>query len=139
MKDFYYDIGTKIYFGKNSIENLGKVIKETSDNVFLCYGKNSIKTLGIYDEVIKQFKENNISWTELSGIDPNPRIDSVREGARLCREHGITAVLAVGGGSTIDCGKVIAAAVSHEGEPWDLVTGTEKIKSVLPVFSVLTL
>ena len=139
MKDFIYDIGTKIYFGKGAVNNLGAVLKEHSSKVLLCYGGGSIKKMGIYDAVVNQLKEYGIEWQELSGIEPNPRVTSVNEGVRLCRKHGLTAVLAVGGGSTIDCAKVVAAGVSYEGDAWDLVSKKADVISVLPVFSVLTL
>ena len=139
MKNFVYDIGTKVFFGKGSAENIGREIKKKADKILLCYGGGSIKKLGIYDDVTKSLKENGVEWVELSGIEPNPRVESVRKGVELCREHGLKAVLAVGGGSSIDCGKVIAASVSYEGDPWDIVVKKAQIKSVLPVFSVLTL
>ncbi|MBR4878880.1 MAG: iron-containing alcohol dehydrogenase [Clostridia bacterium] len=139
MKNFFYDIGTKIYFGEGSIENLGPAIKPYSDKVLLCYGGGSVKKTGVYDDVVNSLKASGIEWVELSGIEPNPRVTSVNEGVRLCREHNITAVLAVGGGSTIDCSKVIAAGVAYEGDAWDLVIGKASITKVLPVFSVLTL
>ena len=139
MKNFFYDIGTKIYFGEGEVKNLGPAIKPYSDKVLLCYGGGSVKKTGVYDDVVNSLKASGIEWVELSGIEPNPRVTSVNEGIRLCREHNITAVLAVGGGSTIDCSKVIAAGVAYEGDAWDLVIGKASITKVLPVFSVLTL
>ncbi len=87
----------------------------------------------------KQLKDNNIPYFELSGIQPNPRVESVEEGVRICRENDIDFILAVGGGSTIDCSKAIAASYYYEGNPWDLVIGKAKIEKVLPIASVLTL
>lgn len=76
---------------------------------------------------------------ELSGIEPNPRIETVRRGVDLCRENNIDVVLAVGGGSTIDCAKVVAAGHYYEGDAWDLVTTPSKIEKVLPIVTVLTM
>ncbi len=139
MLNFTYDIGTKIFFGKGEIVKLPAEIKKYAGKILLAYGGGSIKKTGIYDIVTGLLKENGIAWEELSGIEPNPRVTSVREGVRICREHGLQAVLAVGGGSTIDAAKVVAGAVAYPGDPWDLVTGKAAAKDVLPVFSVLTL
>ncbi|OYP45113.1 NADH-dependent alcohol dehydrogenase, partial [Lachnotalea glycerini] len=76
---------------------------------------------------------------ELAGIEPNPKIESVREGVRLCREHQIDVILAVGGGSTIDCSKVIGAAYYYEGDAWDIVTTPSLIDKVLPIITILTI
>ena len=139
MKNFEFHVDTKILFGKGQVEKLGNEIKEYTDNILLVYGGGSIKRNGIYDDVLKTLKENNIKVTELSGVQPNPRIESVEEGAKLCKEKKIGGVLAVGGGSSIDCAKVIAAAALYEGNPWDLVIEPKKIKGALPVYSVLTM
>lgn len=139
MENFNYSIPTKVYFGKGQIKNLGEAIKAYGDKILLVYGGGSIKKIGLYDEMIKILNENKISVTEFSGIDPNPRIESVRAGIKLCRDNDIEVVLAVGGGSTIDCSKVIAAGVKYEGDPWDLVVDSSKIGEVLPIVTVLTL
>lgn len=139
MQNFYYNIPTKIYFGKGQIEYLGEKLKEITDKVLLAYGGGSIKKNGLYDKVIEQLKNAGIEWEELSGIEPNPRIESVRKGVSICKEHGIGAVLAVGGGSTIDCAKIIASGTCYDGDPWDQVIDNSKITKALPVVSVLTL
>ncbi len=139
MLNFHYNIPTEIYFGKGQICNLGVNLKKISDKVLLVYGGGSIKKIGLYDKVVKQLKENGITFFELPGVEPNPRIESVRKGIRLVRTNHITAVLAVGGGSTIDCAKVIASGACYDGDPWDLVVDESKITKALPVVSVLTL
>lgn len=139
MQNFYYNIPTKIYFGKGQIEYLGEKLKEITDKVLLAYGGGSIKKNGLYDKVIEQLKNAGIEWEELSGIEPNPRIESVRKGVSICKEQGIGAVLAVGGGSTIDCAKIIASGTCYDGDPWDQVIDNSKITKALPVVSVLTL
>ena len=139
MQNFYYNIPTKIYFGKGQIEQLGKNLKAITDHVLLAYGGGSIKKNGLYDKVIEQLKNADIQWEELSGIEPNPRIESVRKGVEICKKHGIGAVLAVGGGSTIDCAKIIASGTCYDGDPWDQVIDSSKITKALPVVSVLTL
>ncbi len=140
MNNFVYDIPTKVYFGKNQIENnLGKELASFGKNVLLVYGGGSIKKTGLYDKVIKELKKENLKVTELSGIAPNPRVDSVREGGRICKEKSIDVILAVGGGSVIDAAKFMGAAAYYEGDAWDLSTRKADIKKCLPIVTVLTL
>ncbi len=105
--------------------------------MLITYGGGSIKKNGIYDKVCELLKDFNIS--ELSGIEPNPRIGTVRKGIEICRENNIDVILAVGGGSTIDCSKAIGAGVFYEGDAWDLVKEPQKIGKVLPIVTVLTI
>lgn len=139
MQNFNYNIPTKIFFGKGQIEQLGSNLKDISKNVLLVYGGGSIKKNGLYDKVVSQLESAGIEWKELSGVEPNPKIESVREGIKICRENGIGAVLAVGGGSTIDCAKIIASGTCYDGDPWEQVVDNSKITKALPVVSVLTL
>lgn len=139
MYNFEFQVDTKVLFGKGQIENLGKEIANYTNKVLLVYGGGSIKKNGIYDSVIKQLETNGIEYFELYNVDPNPRIESVREGARLCKENAINGVLAVGGGSSIDCSKVISAGALYDGDPWDLVLDASLVKKSIPVFTVLTL
>lgn len=139
MNNFNYNIPTKIFFGEGKIELLASEIKKYGSRVLLAYGGGSIKRTGVYDDVIKELDNNDIPYFELSGIQPNPRVESVEEGVKICRENNVDFILAVGGGSTIDCSKAIAAAYYYQGNPWDLVIGKAKIEKVLPLASVLTL
>ena len=139
MENFIYDVGTKVYFGKGQIKHLPEIIKTYGNKVLVVYGGGSIKRNGIYDEVVDLFHEHAISFYELAGVEPNPRIETVRKGVALCREHEIDVVLAIGGGSSIDCAKVVAAAVDYDKDSWDIVLHPEYIKNVLPIISILTL
>ncbi|MGI5936537.1 MAG: iron-containing alcohol dehydrogenase [Oscillospiraceae bacterium] len=139
MDNFLWDIGTKVYFGRGQIKNLGPEAATRGKKALLVYGGGSVKRTGVYDAACESLMEHGVSFAELSGVDPNPRIGSVREGVRICREFGAEMVIALGGGSSIDCAKVIAASVSSVADPWDLVCGREKYKSVLPILTVLTL
>jgi len=139
MLNFNYNIPTKVFFGEDKIEVLGKQIKKYGSRVLLAYGGGSIKKIGVYDKVVQILKENDIPYFELSGIEPNPRVESVAEGVKICKDNNIDFILAVGGGSTIDCSKAIAAAYYYEGDPWDLVIGKSKIEDVLPIGTILTL
>ena len=138
MNNFKYSIPTTIYFGRDQLDHLAD-LKEKGTKVLLVYGGGSIKRSGLYDAVMKILKESGLSVTELSGVEPNPRIESVRKGVVLCRENQIEMVLAVGGGSVIDCAKVVAAGACYDGDAWDLVLDGGKITKALPVYSVLTL
>lgn len=116
--DFTYYNPTKIYFGKKSLENLEAELKNYGKNVLLVYGKNSIKKIGLYDEVIKTLKRCGKNVVELAGINVNPRYSQVLEGARLVRENDVDLILAVGGGSVIDCSKAISVSAYAKGDPW---------------------
>lgn len=139
MENFNYSIPTKVYFGKGQVKNLAVIIKEYGNKVLIVYGGGSIKKIGLYDKITKIFNDNKISYVELSGVEPNPRIETVRKGIEICRKNNVEVVLAVGGGSTIDCSKVIAAGIKYNGDPWDLVTVPKKINEVLPIITILTL
>ena len=139
MKNFYYSIPTEIFFGRDQIEVLAEQIKKYGDKVLIVYGGGSIKRNKLYDKVTSMFEENNIRFWELPGVEPNPRITSVKRGIEICREHDIEVVLAVGGGSTIDCSKIIAAGYHYDGDAWDLVLDSSKIDKALPIATVLTL
>ena len=139
MENFNYSIPTKVFFGKDQINVLGSQIKAYGTKVLLVYGGGSIKRNGLYNKVTEILNKENISFWELSGVEPNPRITTVRRGVEICRKNSVDLVLPIGGGSTIDCAKAIAAAVNYEGDAWDIVTNPGKIKKVLPIASILTL
>lgn len=139
MKNFHYSIKTDIHFGKGAIENLPNEIKKYGKKVLLVYGGGSIRKIGLYDKVLDLLNENNIKCIEISGVEPNPRIDTVRRGVRFVKSDKIDVILPIGGGSTIDCAKAISAGSFYDGDPWDLIVDSSKIKKVLPIISVLTL
>lgn len=140
MQNFMYHIPTKVHFGRGEIGKLAEEIKAWGTRVLLVYGGGSIKRIGLYDRVVGILNENDIPFMELGGVDPNPRITSVEEGVKLCREHKLDVLLPVGGGSVIDCAKLIAAGtLSGSDDMWGIVTGKAAIGKVLPVITVLTL
>jgi len=139
MYNFTFQNTTKIYFGENQLSNLGEEIKKYGNKVLLAYGGGSIKKIGLYDKVIKELKDTGLTVFELSGIEPNPRHTTVNKGADICKKEGIDVILAVGGGSTIDCTKAIAAAANYDGDSWDLVIHKAPVTKALPIFTVLTL
>lgn len=139
MLNFNVSFPTRILFGRGKIEELGREILSHGNKVLLVYGGGSIKRNGLYEQVLQIFQDNAIAHIELCGVQANPRISSVRQGVKLCQEHDIQLVLAVGGGSTIDCAKIIAAGAGYEGDAWDFFTRKARINYALPVGTVLTL
>ncbi len=138
MLNFVHDIPTRLYFGKGQIEHLTESLKPFGKRVLLTYGGGSIKKTGLYNTVTDLLKKDGFEVTECGGIEPNPRIKSVEKGVRLCKEHHIDVILAVGGGSTIDCSKAIATGVFYDGDLWEMVR-TAHIRPALPLVAVLTL
>ena len=120
MNSFVYDIPTKVYFGSDQLGHLGDELKRFGNRVLLTYGGGSIKKTGLYDRVTAEICRAGLELFELSGIEPNPRVDSVRKGAELCRREKIDVLLAVGGGSVIDATKFIGAGTFYDGDPWEL-------------------
>ncbi|MBR2958456.1 MAG: iron-containing alcohol dehydrogenase [Bacteroidales bacterium] len=141
MKDFTFQNPVKIHFGHDKLSLLGDELKHFGKRVLLTYGGGSIKKIGLYDRVQQAVKDAGMELYELSGIEPNPRIDSVRKGAEMCKEHNIDVLLAVGGGSTIDCTKWIAAAACVEHDAWDFFDYDKwsPVEKALPIVSILTL
>ena len=140
MLNFVHDIPTKVYFGKGAISNLDKSLRQYGKNVLLVYGGGSIKRTGLYDEIMKILNEGDFTITELSGVEPNPRIGSVERGVALCRENDIEVVLAVGGGSTIDCAKAVCAGYYYEGDDlWTMARDVRGQKKSLPLVDILTI
>ena len=139
MKNFVYNIPTKVYFGENQLKNLHTEIAVFGKKVLLTYGGGSIKKSGLYDAVKAELDKAGMTVFELSGIEPNPRISSVRKGAELCKKEGIDVLLAVGGGSTIDATKWMAAGACVDHDPWEFFSRWAPVERALPVVSVLTL
>ena len=138
MVNFDYMTPTRLIFGKDSIEKLPEVMNQFGPKILLTYGGGSIKKIGLYDKVKELLAGREI--VELSGIQPNPKYDpSVLEGVRLCKENKVDVILAVGGGSVLDCSKAIAAGAKYDGDPWDLISYKVKAQAVLPIVDVLTL
>ena len=139
--DFSFQNPTRIHFGKSSLNKLSKELSEYGPNILLIYGKASIKKIGLYDQVMDILKTSNKNVVELAGINANPRYTQLLEGARLVREHNIDLILAVGGGSVIDCAKGIACAAYAEGDVWQryYVNQGPVTNRVIPVGSILTM
>jgi alcohol dehydrogenase YqhD (iron-dependent ADH family) len=137
MENFNFCISTKMLFGREQIQNLPALLSAYGKRVLLAYGGGSIKKMGLYGTIKELLKDFEVF--ELSGIAPNPKVDSVRNGVKLCREHDIDVILAAGGGSVIDCSKAIAAGTYYDGDAWDMITSRAPIEKAVPIVTVLTL
>lgn len=139
--DFTFYNPTRIHFGKNAMEHLPEELANFGDSVLLLYGKNAIKKIGLYDEVIKILNACGKKVTELGGIKPNPSYSQVLEGARLVRENKVDLILAVGGGSVVDCAKAISVSAYAEGDPWQKywIEFQPLDSEIVPVASILTM
>ncbi|CAM3201586.1 iron-containing alcohol dehydrogenase [Filibacter tadaridae] len=139
MNDFVFQNPVKLIFGKEQLQKLPTELANYGTKVLVVYGGGSIKRNGLYDEVMTLLNDNGMEVHELSGVEPNPRVSTARKGVEICKEQNIDVVLAVGGGSVIDCAKLIASAAKYDGDAWDFVSGKAYAKDALPIGTVLTL
>lgn len=139
MDNFTFYNPTKLIFGKGQLQELKNEVPQYGKKVLVVYGGGSIKRNGLYDSVMNELKEIGAEVFELSGVEPNPRISTVRKGVQICKEEGVDFLLAVGGGSVIDCTKAIAAGAKYDGDAWDLVIKKVFASEALPFGTVLTL
>jgi alcohol dehydrogenase YqhD (iron-dependent ADH family) len=138
MQNFEYCTPTKMIFGKGVVSRLPEVLGEIGKKVLMTYGGGSIKKSGLYDTV-KNLLSNDFEIVELGGIEPNPKYESVLEGIKLCKENNIEVILAVGGGSVLDCSKAIAGCTLSEGDPWDIITSKVPTTAALPIVDIITM
>ncbi|MEH7237277.1 iron-containing alcohol dehydrogenase [Bacillus sp. JJ1562] len=139
MENFTYYNPTKLIFGKGQLQELKNEVPQYGKKVLLVYGGGSIKRNGLYDQVIALLAEIGLVVHELPGVEPNPRLSTVRKGIEICRKEGIEFILAVGGGSVIDCTKAIAAGAKYDGDVWDFMTRKAVATDALPFGTVLTI
>lgn len=139
MQNFTFYSPTYFVFGKDSEEKAGECVKRFGGSkVLIHYGGGSVIRSGLLDRVKKSLEAEGISYTELGGVMPNPRSGLVYEGIELCKKEKIDFILAVGGGSTIDSSKAIAAGALYDGDFWDFYQG-KPVTEALPVGTVLTI
>ncbi len=139
MRKFEFYNPTKLIFGQGTLEALKTEVPKYGKNVLLMYGGGSIKRSGLYDKVVAELSSIGATVTELSGVEPNPRLSTVHKGVDLCREHNIDLVLAVGGGSVLDCAKAVAVGAKYDGDMWDFVERKAAAQDALPLGTVLTM
>jgi len=140
MLNFEFYAPTKIVFGKNAENEVGKLIKaQGCKKVLVHFGGNSANKSGLLDQIYKLLEESDISYVSLGGVVPNPRLSKVYEGVELCNKEGVDFILAVGGGSVIDSSKAIGYGVANGGEVWDFYDKTRTPESCTPIGAILTI
>lgn len=139
MDQFQFHNPTKLIFGKGQLEQLRQEVPRYGSKVLLVYGGGSIKKSGLYDRVVAILQELGVKITELAGVEPNPRLSTVHRGVELCQSEGIDLVLAVGGGSVLDCAKAIAVGAKYDGDMWDFAERKAAPVDALPLGTVLTM
>ena len=138
MENFTYVNPVKLLFGKGQIAMIAREIPKGA-RVLFAFGGGSIRTNGVYDQVVRALSDADLAFVEFSGIEPNPRYETLMKAVEIARAEKLDFVLAVGGGSVVDGCKFIAAAVPYVGEPWDIVASRARVKEALPLGVVLTL
>ena len=140
MLNFEFYAPTKVVFGKNAEDKVGKLIKEQGcKKALVHFGGNSAKKSGLLDRIYKLLEQSDISYVSLGGVVPNPRLSTVHEGIELCKKEGVDFILAVGGGSVIDSSKAIGYGVANEGEVWDFYEKTRMPENCIPIGTILTI
>lgn len=139
MNSFIYNIKTTVYFGPDQTCHLGEELNKYGKNVLFCYDGDYIKANGIYDLVMKAKDEYGLNIYEFTDIRPNPRHIDCEKAVKICKENNVDVIFAVGGGSTIDSAKAIAAGSCTEASIWDLVTGKANVEKALPVVALSTI
>ena len=140
MRNFKFYNPTKIFFGKNSIVNLEEQLSDEFNNILIVYGGGSIKKNGLYDSVVDILKKMKKNFWELEGVTPNPRLSKVYEGIDICKKNNIDLILAVGGGSVIDCSKAIALGAKSNEDIWEnYYKQKNECGEVLSIGTILTI
>ena len=134
---------TRLIFGAGVLERLGEVAGMYGKKALIVTGGGSVKRNGTFDRAAASLRAAGITWAECSGVEPNPRITTVRLGAQIARDEGCDMIIALGGGSTMDASKAMAAAFYYEGDPWDMIFHGQPEPYIparaLPVITVPTL
>ncbi len=140
MYNFKYFTPTKVLFGKGTEDRVGQLVKEQNcKKVLIHYGMGSVVKSGLLDKVKHALNEEQISWVELGGAVPNPRLSLVYEGIELAKKEGVDFILAVGGGSAIDSAKAIGYGVANEGDVWEFYDRKRQATGCVPIGVVLTM
>jgi alcohol dehydrogenase len=139
MLDFSYHRRTRLHFGKDSLARLSDELARFGAKVLLVTGGGSVRASGLHDRVKAALGKAGKTVFEVTGVKPNPRVESVREGIAICKREGVDLVLGVGGGSAIDAAKGMAAGAPYAGDVWDLYQYKVPCNDALPIGCVLTL
>ena len=119
MNGFEYFNTTQIAFGPGKADSIGAYVASYGGKALTVTSRGNLVKLGIYGKVIESLKKAGVESVDFLGVDPNPRLSTVLKGAAVCREKNIDVIVAVGGGSVIDCAKAISVSIFDEGDTWD--------------------
>ena len=136
MNNFVFQNPTKLIFGKGQIARLAKELPRDK-KILVTFGGGSVKSNGVYDQVVAALE--GFDYLEFWGIEPNPKVETLRKAVEVCKKEGVEFLLAVGGGSTLDGTKLISAAAVIENDAWELVRNPKLYGGTLPFASVMTL
>lgn len=139
MNNFVFHNPTRLIFGRGQLTQLRPELERYGKRVLVVYGGGSIKRTGLYDEVLSILRDAGAEVHELAGVEPNPRLGTVHKGVEICRREQIDFILAIGGGSVIDCVKAIAVGARYEGDVWEVITRKGQATGAVPFGTVLTL
>lgn len=140
MEEFRFCAPTECVLQKDAEILCGQEIKKVSDTVlFVHYGDGFIHDSGLYKRVVASLERAGVKWKELPGVEPNPKVSLVREGVKICKEHKINFILAVGGGSVIDTAKAVAIGAMYEGDVWDFYSQKAVPEKAVPIGCIMTL
>lgn len=137
--NFTFHVPTKIYFGDNQLSNLESELKKHGSRCLMIYGSSRIKKTPLYANIKQVAADASVILFEAGGVEPNPRHTTVNRMAAICKKENIGVILAVGGGSVIDCAKFVSAATFYDGDAWDFFAGKAKMERFLPVITIPTL
>jgi alcohol dehydrogenase YqhD (iron-dependent ADH family) len=141
--NFEFHNPTRLVFGVGVLSRLGELVRVHGTRALLVTGGGSVKRSGIFDRAVASLEAAGVSVKECSGVEPNPRISTVRRGAQIAREAGCDVVVALGGGSTMDAAKVMAATALADGDPWGMMFQGQGFPhpptQALPIVTVPTL
>ncbi len=141
--NFEFHNPTRLIFGAGSLSRLGEVVAEYGKKALIVTGGGSVKRSGTLDRAVDSLKDAGVLFAQCSGVEPNPRISTVVRGAKIAREEGCDVIVALGGGSTMDAAKVMAAAVLYDGDPWNMIRhGQDEVYTptkALPIITIPTL
>nr|WP_320048598.1 iron-containing alcohol dehydrogenase [uncultured Desulfuromonas sp.] len=138
MQSFVFQNPTEIVFGVGTADKVGKYAARQGGKALLVYGRNSIKTTGLYERITASLRSAGLSWVDHGGVKSNPVLSHVRQGVAVAKQEQVDVIIAVGGGSVLDESKAIAAGAVSEGDVWDFFL-QGKVEKALPLVTVLTL
>ena len=139
MIDFIYNIPTKVYFGKDKENEIGNILKDYNfSKILIVIGGHSVENTGLLRRVLDKIDENNIDYKIYKGVRPNPTIQSCRECLEIAKDYKPELILAIGGGSVIDCAKNVACGYYYDGDSFDFNKHVANVSKALPIGVILT-